>query len=133
MNDLLPSDDGNVTEEVSQETPSQAQPIAETPALTSEQEALVNRLVEEQVSQRLANVDSLVERGVQSALTKRKNKAEKEIAETKRTISNLAESEEWDADAIKEKQARAEKNIRARYGLLDTEDEPVSPPSNHPK
>lgn len=140
MNEFLPptggaqTDDGNVTE-VFKALTSQEQPVAPPTALTPEQvEALVNRQVEQQVASRLASVDTEVERRVQSALAKRKNQADKRLAEEKRSLQAMAERKGWSAEELQAEIDEAEKDHKAKRGFVPDDDEtpPAAPPAPAP-
>lgn len=115
------------TAEVTTEPVSQEQ----TPAKSDDLDARVNALVEKQIAGRL---QSEIQRGVQSELQKRKNRADKQLAEDTRAIERMAQRGLLDEDE-KAKQLTAAKKEAEQYKTVwqSDEDEIVLPTPTQPQ
>lgn len=109
-----------------------SEPVAQgqTPA-QPDYEAVVNRLVEQRVSERFANLDTEVERRIQSQLAKRSNKAQKQFQEDKRAIERMAQRSGWDTERTQHEMDAALKaaNVMA-FGEEETEAAQAAPAAN---
>jgi hypothetical protein len=107
---------GNVTADaqVTTDAPAQAQPTAKN----EDVDQVVNRLLD----QRLATE---VERRVQSELQKRKNRADKELAEDKRAIERMAKRGLLDEEGKNAQLAAAERDAEASRAVWHYEEEPT--------
>lgn len=97
----------------------------------------VNRLVEqtvlERLAERLTDLDTHVERRIQSELQKRKNRADKQLAEERRTIERLAQRSGWTPEEKAKQLAAAEQEAAQYRNVWQQEEEsPTPPPSPTP-
>lgn len=107
-----------------------------TAAASDDLESRVNHLVELKVSERLATLDTEVQRRVQSELQKRRNQADKQLAEDKRAIERMALRGQIDAQRAQELQAEAEAEANKAKRVWDVDEEPTyqtpAAPTNAP-
>jgi hypothetical protein len=119
MNEFEDAGNATVDAQVTTEATTQAQPAAKQ---SDDFESRVNAQVETILTQRLS---SEIQRGVQSELQKRKNRADKELAEERRSIERMKQRGQLDEEKATELTTAAEKAAEASRAVWHYEEEPT--------
>lgn len=117
----------------------EAPPQEQTPANPSDDlDARVNAILEQRLAEKL---ETEVKRGVQSEIQKRKNRADKQLAEDKRAIERMAQRGQLDEETKTRLLANAEQDAQQQRSVWLEDEEPayqapsyqVPPPQRQPE